>query len=223
MSPPSNSLAGEGVAAVAARVPAAEPVSPLEEAHFSLLRRAMDGRRPVRKAARTARFSAITILAIGIISIPLVLLSPSWAGFLVVTGICVIGVVEYIGSQRMRQGLPSAAVFLARNQLAFVAVILVYCLVQMLTFSSKQARSALISPEMQSQLSQLPGLEQDIEQELEFWAPIATYGFYSLVMVLSIGVQGSLALYYFTRKRHLEALAQANPPWVRRLFIELGV
>lgn len=86
----------------------------------------------------------------------------------------------------------------------------------MLTFSNAET---LVSPELRSQLAQLPGLEQDIAH----WAPIATYGFYSLVIALSIAAQGGLALYYFTRRPYLETLQRTTPPWVQRLFTELGV
>ena len=125
-----------------ARNPAAEPASPLDESHFQFLRHVTERRRPIRNAARTARASAITILVIGAGSTPLLLFSPSCQGLLVVAGIWVIGVREYIGSQRMRQGLPSAAVFLGRNQLAFITLIVAYCLIQMLTFSGARARDA---------------------------------------------------------------------------------
>jgi len=219
----SSGVSDKGVALASARSPVAEPASPLDESHFQLLRQVTEGRRPIRNAARTARISAITILVIGAVSTPLLLLSPSWQGLFAVAGIWAIGVFEYIGSQRMRQGLPSAAAFLGRNQLAFIALIVVYCVLQMLSFSGARARDELISPELQSQLAMLPGLEHDIDSQLGFWAPIVTYGFYSLVIVLSLAVQGSLAFYYFTRKRHLEMLAHHTPAWIRRLFTELDV
>ena len=211
----------ENAAPESARNPVAEPASPLDESHFQFLRHVTEQRRPIRNAARTARGSAITILVVGAASVPLLLLSPSWRALFVVAGIWVIGVREYIGSQRMRQCLPSAATFLGRNQLAFIALIVVYCTLQMLSFSGARARDAMISPELQSQLAMLPGLQDDIHRQIELWAPLEHYGFYSLVIVLSMAVQGSLASYYFTRKRHLETLAQHTPAWIQRLFTEL--
>jgi hypothetical protein len=41
------------------------------------------------------------------------------------------------------------------------------------------------------------------------------------VILLSAGFQGGLAVYYFTRKKHLEALQRSTPAWVQRLFAEL--
>jgi hypothetical protein len=210
---------------IGAKLPAARPLptgpvpSPLTEAHFQLLRQAAAARLPVRSAARTARGSAVTILVIGVASIPLAVLYPSWLGTAVVGGICTIGVIEYIGAKRMRRGDPAAAVFLGRNQLAFLAVIVVYCLIQILTFSPAQLHSSLGSAELDSALSQMP----EVRQQMDSLAPLATYGFYSLVIVVSIVAQGGLALYYFTRRRHLEALQRSTPSWVQRLFNELNV
>jgi len=200
-----------------------EAAGPLSEVDFDLLRQAAAARGPVRRAARTARTSAITILAVGALGVPLLAVSPSWLGLLMVLGIAAVGVVEYVGARRMRRGEPTAAVFLARNQVAFMGLIVAYCLIRMLTFSPAQARVGLLSSELQSELSQLPGFEQDIDRQLQSWAPLVTYGFYALVIVLSLAAQGGLALYYFTRRRHLEALEHDTPAWIRRLFRELDV
>jgi hypothetical protein len=198
-----------------------EPATPLTEEHFALLRRAVACREPVRRATRTARFSAITTLVIGVAGIPLAIISPSWSAILAIAGVCTIGVLEYIGAQRMRRGLPSAARFLGTNQLAFLGLITLYCVSQMLSFSTAATQSTLLSADMQAQLSQLQDV--DLNREIKAWAPLVSYGFYSLVILLSVGFQGGLAMYYFTRKRHLEAFTAATPAWVQRLFSELGV
>jgi hypothetical protein len=191
----------------------------LSDADYQVLRRALAFRQPVRNAARTARGSAATILTIGVVSIPVSLFWPSWLGLCTVAGICTVGVVEYLGARRMQRGEMSAARFLATNQLAFLGLITTYCVIQMLTFSP----TTLVSPEMQTQLGQLEGAGSDIQQMLRAWAPLATYGFYSLVISLSLCFQGGLAAYYLTRRRHLRAMQAATPSWVLRLFREMGV
>ncbi len=193
------------------------PACPLSEEDFRLLRRAAAARRPVRKVAGTARFSAVTTLVIGVAGIPFLIFSPSGIALLMVVGICAIGVIEFVGYRRIRRGTPSAATLLGRNQLAFMALIVGYCIFQMATVA-RQPLAAFSSPELQSSLSQLdPGLMQQIEH----WAPIAGYGFYGLVLVLSVLFQGGLALYYFSRRRHLETLENSTPASVRRVFAEL--
>jgi len=206
-----------------ADIPVAEPASPLLESHFQQIQLAHLQRRPILKAAKRARGSAITILVIAAGSVPFVLISPGWLDLLIVAGLGVIGAREYIGAQQMRQGLPTAAKYLGYNQLIFIALICVYCVLQMLSFSNDQTRGTLISPEVQSQLAMLPGLEHDINSQIDFWAPLVNYGFYSLVIVISAIVQGSMSYYYFTRQRYLDALTQNTPAWIQRLFAELNV
>ena len=200
----------------------ADPDMPLTEEQFTLLRRAVTARRPVQKAARNARISAITILVVALGSVPLVLLSPDWLSLLMIAGIGTIGIIEYVGANRVRRGLPSAARFLARNQLAFLCLIAGYCGYQMVTFSSSPPGEAFISEDVRTQLAQVPDVQRLLDEKLETWAPLATYGFYSLVIVVTIAVQGGMAVYYFTRRRHLDTLQWNTPPWVQRVFYEIG-
>jgi hypothetical protein len=193
------------------------------EAQFLLVRQALAARQPIRSAARTARRSAISILVIGAGSVPVAVLFPSWLGILVALGICTIGAIECVGARRMQRGLPSAATFLGRNQLAFLGLIVAYCAIQMVSASSPAAGSALISDDLQSQLSQVPGFGHDFGKQLKSAVPVVSYAFYTLVILLSAGFQGGLAVYYFTRKKHLEALQRSTPAWVQRLFGELEV
>jgi hypothetical protein len=193
------------------------PACPLSEEDFRLLRRAAASREPVRKVAATARFSAVTTLVIGVAGIPFLFFSPSSIALLMVIGICTIGVIEFVGYRRIRRGMPSAATWLGRNQLAFMALIVGYCIFQMATVARKPL-AAFNSPELQSSLSQL---DQGLSQQIEHWTPIVGYGFYGLVLVLSVLFQGGLALYYFSRRRHLETLETSTPAWVRRVFAEL--
>ena len=218
---PANMVNTDGVP-TARPIPATDCVGPLTEEHFALLRSALDARRPVRNAARTAHASALTILVIGVAGIPIVLILPSWLGFVMVIGICTIGTLEYKGAQSMRAGAPTAAAFLGRNQLVFMALIIAYCVIQMIAFASTPP-AELISPELRAQLAQVPGMEQDLTRDLESIAPAVTYGFYALVILITIAAQGSLATYYFTRRKHLEALQRETPPWIKRLLTELSV
>ena len=207
---------------VASRIHEAEPAGPLTEEHYRLLRQAAAARYPIKKVVRTARISAITILVIGVAGIPLVLFYPSWLSVLMTVGICAIGVIEYVGARRIQQGLPSAAVLLGKNQLAFMTLIVVYCIIQMLTFSAAPAGGKPGSGDLQSALSPLDNLDPSLGRSIQSWVPIVTYGFYSLVIVLSIAFQGGLALYYFRRKRPLEVIQQGTSAWILRVFTELG-
>lgn len=201
--------------------PRAEPEA-LDERGFLLIRGAALRRKAIDKAARTAKSSAVVTLVIGISSAPLLALWPSWLAFVMVVGLCVIGAAELHGHRMMRRADPAAAGFLGRNQLVFLALIVFYCGVQMATFSSEQIKAAAVSPEFRAQSEAMPAIAASIDASIDRWAPMATYGFFGLVIVLSAAFQGGLAGYYFTHRRHLNAYLAQTPPWVRRVFIETG-
>ena len=204
----------------AAQVAAPPAASPLDESQFALVQQAAQSYKPIKRAARTAISSAITTLVIGASALPFTLIWPSLASVFITVGIGAIGVFEFLGYRKMRQADPAAPGYLATNQLAFLGLIVMYCAIQMLSFSTEDAKAAALSPEVRAQLSAMPDMALAIDANIEQWAPLITYGFYSLVIVVSIFFQGGMALYYWTRRRHLEAFARQTPPWVRRLLVE---
>ena len=201
---------------------ASAAASPLTDDHYALIRQATRDRKAVKSAARTALFSAATTLFIGVSALPFALIWPSLSSLVIVAGVCVIGGVELMGSRRMRQADPRAPAMLAENQLAFLGLIVLYCIFQALTFSTDAAKAAALSPEVRAQLAAMPEMASAIDKQVELWAPVLTYGFYALVAVLSIACQGGMALYYFTRRRHIEAFNAKTPEWIRRLFVAAG-
>ncbi len=196
-------------------------LGPLREEHYRALRAAIGTRRPIQRAARTARGSALTILLISGLGAVVSLIWPSWIGWVMVAGIAVIGAVEYIGAGGVRRGEPGAAVLLATNQLAFVLLISAYCVYQMVTAAHSGGDFGLISPELRAELAPLQGAGVNIEQQLSAWAPVIAYGFYTLVIVVSALAQGGLALYYLTRRRYLAEFAEDTPSWIQRLLAEV--
>ncbi|MCX5683569.1 MAG: hypothetical protein NT049_07795 [Planctomycetota bacterium] len=202
-------------------LPAAPPqASPLDESQFALVQEAARTYKPIKKAARIALGSAITTLMIGAVALPFSLFWPSFAGIFVTVGVCAVGVVEFLGYRKLVQADPSAARFLALNQLAFLGLITIYCLIQMLTFSPAEAKAAALSPESRAALNGMPEMTRDIDNYIDQYGALATCGFYSLVIVLSVLFQGGLAYYYFSRRKFLEAFQREVPPWVRRLLVE---
>jgi len=195
--------------------------SPIGEREWGLLREAAVRRHKVKRAAGTARSSAIVTLAIGLAALLFVLVSPSFSGLVVVAGILVVGVREWKGYGKMRRAEAGAAPYLGWNQVALVGVITFYCLFQMATFSLEEVKSAAISPEARAQLAAMPGMAADIDRMIERWAPYAVYGFYSLLILVRALAQGAMALYYFSRRKALETFNRQTPEWVRQIFREV--
>jgi len=207
---------------VSGESPAAAPpsASPLDESQFALVQEAARTYKPIKRATWTALSSSIVTLLIGASAVPFLLIWPSFSGLLITVGLGVIGVVEFLGYRKLRKADPAAARFLATNQLAFLGLIVFYGLFQMLSFSPEDAKAAALSPEVRAQLGAAPDMARAIDRDIERWAPLVTYGFYSLVIVLSLFFQGGMAYYYFTRRKFLEAFQRQTPPWVRRLLVE---
>ncbi|MDB5304146.1 MAG: hypothetical protein JWM97_1695, partial [Phycisphaerales bacterium] len=89
---------------------------------------------------------------------------------------------------------------------------------QMVSFSAAGVKAAILPDDVRSQLSLLPDLTRQIDGQVDRWSLIANYGFYALLIVLSILFQGGLALYYFTRRKHIAAFKLATPQWAQRVF-----
>ena len=190
---------------------------PLGQADLLLVRQAGERHKAIRSAARKASLSATITLVIGACSVPLVALSPSWDGAMVAAGICVVGLVERSGARRLRRGDPAAARLLGCNQLAFIALIVLYCAVQMAAFARGGGTVSLLSAESRSQLSGMPDVAAQLDNMIP---PSAVYAFFGLVILLSVLCQGGLALYYFTRHKRLLAFRNDTPDWVRHLLLD---
>ena len=195
--------------------------APIGEGELGLIRQAVVRRRKVKSAAGVARSSAIVTLVIGFLALPFVLLSPSLSGVVVVAGVITVGVREWMGYGKMQRAETGAAGHLGWNQVALVGVITFYCLLQMASFSPEEMKAAALSPEARSLSAALPGMMAGIDKMIETWAPYLVYGFYSLLIVVSVGFQGGMALYYFTRRKSVEAFNRETPEWVRRIFVEV--
>ncbi len=218
---------------VSARPMDPDATAPLTEHQYLLLREHAAARRPIRSAATTARVSGVTILAIGLFGVPFAISGlvyyGSLYGLLVVAAICTVGMVELKGAARFRRADPGAATLLGCNQLAFLALIIVYCATRMILFSPDEWQSVLQSSQLSSGTAGDARVAQatndllgDAEARIGPLLSLAVYGFYSLVILLSVIFQGGLAIYYFTRRRHLHAAQHATPAWIKRVFAETG-
>lgn len=205
-------------AAMAGSTP--DSAGPLAEADLTAVRRAVELRKPLIRAARIAHSSAIITLVIAACALLCLPLWPSVSGLIVTAGLIATGIIEYKASGQLLLAKPGSARVLGRNQLCLLGVIVLYCAIQMFTFSIEDAKNAALSPETRSQLNAMPGMQKSIDQLIENWAPIFNYGLYGAVIIGSVFCQGGLALYYFRRQRILEEFNASTPPWVQRMLVE---
>ncbi len=131
---PSNGPAGRGHRS-------GESAAPLTEDDFALIRQATGRRKAIRKAAKVAKRSATTTLVIGALAVPFVLLSFSLSGLVMAAGLIVVGSIENRGHRMLLRADPAGPKLLARNQLAFLGLIVVYCVWQIIAAGTVEAVS----------------------------------------------------------------------------------
>jgi hypothetical protein len=195
------------------RLPSPSPHGdPLSAAHRRQLTLANEQAKPIRKAARVAGFNGWATAAAAALSAPFALFSLS--GLLVFAGLSVVAFNELRGRNRLRRFDPRAATFLGWNQIGLLAIVVLYCL---WAIHTNLSGASAVSAELQaySELESSLGSLSDIET----LARQLVVAFYGSVIALSIVFQGINALYYFTRRKHVEAYIANTPPWIRELPI----
>ena len=184
--------------------------NPLSVSHRRELAAARDRAKTIRKAARVAAFNGWTTAAAAIFSAMFLVFDRSATSIAITVGLSVIAYNEFRGRKRLLNFDPSAATMLGWNQLGLLAMIIVYCL-WMLSGSSADAASALSSQMESNTERELLSMAGDLEGLYK----TATLAMYGGVIALSVLFQGGNALYYFTRRRHVEEFIAETPQWVR--------
>jgi hypothetical protein len=181
---------------------------PLTQEHHRELALATERAKRIRKAARVANFNGWTVGIFAAASAPFALFSFSVAGLFVTAGLTLVAYNEFRGRKRLLRFDPSSATLLGWNQLGLLALIVVYCLWMLftgLTGAGPFAAEMRADPDIAAAFGSLKF--DDLYKVLV----VAVYG---TVIVLTATFQGLNALYYFTRRKHLEAYLQETPDWV---------
>lgn len=202
--------------------PGSAAVAPLSAEQIRQLDEASRAHRALRRASKAAFSSAATTLFIGAASALCAVFSPDWQNVLLSVAILAVGSVEYVGAARLRRADRRAAPLLMRNQLAFLAVIVIYSIIQLATFSTEKMKQEALSPEARQELHELPSMEQSIDRQIDLWGSVMHYGLYGGLIVVSILFQGGLAWYYMTRQKYVQAFHRSNPEWAKQVVTRLA-
>ncbi|MEX2317827.1 MAG: hypothetical protein WD669_11785 [Pirellulales bacterium] len=183
---------------------------PLTAEHHRELALAQERGAKIRKAAGVASFNGWITGIIAASSALFTMVSFSLVGLLLTAGLAAVAYNEFRGRDRLLAFDPSAAAVLGWNQLGLLAMITVYC--GWMMFTSLTGPSP-ISAELQSspEVREVLGDMSDLDGAIRY----VSVAFYGLVIVLSAIFQGLNSLYYFTRRRHVEAYVRETPEWVR--------
>jgi hypothetical protein len=184
--------------------------NPLSITHRRELSAARDRAKTIRKAARVAGFNGWTTAAAAAFSAMFLLFDRSPAAIAITLGLSVVAYNEFRGRKRLLNFDPCAATMLGWNQLGLLAAIVIYCL-WMLSASSSEAVGAMTSGMDSATRQQM----REVLGDLDGLYKSATLAMYGGAIVLSVLFQGGNALYYFTRRRHVEDFIAETPQWVR--------
>jgi len=186
-------------------------LNPLSESHRREISVARQRSETIRRAGRVANFNGWVTAVLAVLSLPFAFFSVSSAAMTVV--LALVAFIEFRGRRRLLNFEPSGATLLGWNQAGFLAAIIVYCIWSLYAnltapspFSSDPQTQALI----EESLGALEGLE-DLSRQI-------VIVLYVSVIVLSVLFQGGNALYYFSRRKHVEKFVAETPEWVRDLL-----
>jgi hypothetical protein len=202
--------------AVQAAALAGDPsvANPFSAVHRRELASARDRAKTIRKAARVAAFNGWTTVLIAVCSGPFALFDITTLAITVLLSFVAFN--EFRGRRRLLQFDPSAATLLGWNQLGLLAVIVAYSLWSLHTNTGD---TGALSAQLQSygDLDSVLGATGGFEGLYK----TVTYAMYGGVIGLSLLFQGGNALYYFSRRRHIEDFNAETPEWARDVLTTL--
>jgi hypothetical protein len=181
---------------------------PLTAEHRRELSAARGRGKTIRKAARVAAFNGWTTALVAAVSAPFSLGNP--VGLALAAGIAIVAINEFRGRKQLLNFEPRGATLLGWNQLSLLAMIVAYSL-WMLHSSFNETGAIAAELKSYADLDAVLGSSGGFEG---LYKQIVLY-FYGGVIALSTLFQGGTALYYFSRRRHVEEYVAETPSWVR--------
>ncbi|MFI5379662.1 MAG: hypothetical protein ACHRHE_10220 [Tepidisphaerales bacterium] len=185
----------------------AAPPPALSPEHLGQLAAARASAGKIRRAISIARFDGWTIATFAGLTLICGLASP--VSLVLGLGMGAAAFVELRAATRLRRLDPAAIRTLACNQLALGSLLILYALFSLyvqFTGPGVYAQAAASDPALADALRPFESLSRAL-----------SLGVYALVILIAIFAQGGLALFYFSRARHLHAYLAQTPPWIIRL------
>ena len=194
--------------------------SPLSAEQHQQIASARQRSRKVRRAVGVARFDAWCTAAFAAFTLMYTVISPFFGGFnwlalMIGVGMAVVAYNSFRGASRLSEYDISAPRLLALNQILFAAIIIAYCLIRIVCALTMDLAES--HPEL-AQIQADPELANVLGMDFESLYKSISLLIYGAVIFGSILTQGGMALYYFTRARHVREFRQQTPQWVLDLL-----
>ncbi len=165
--------------------------------------------RKIRRAALVAAFNGWSIAACAALSlllgVALMTVAGAIVGVVIAAALGAFSYFEFVGRKRLLNLDPQACALLGWNQVAFMSVIVIYCVVSLVNVYRHPEFTMEYPEDLKQSISRA---DWDLAGDVMFkpyWAAIWKTTYYS-VIVATVLAQGGNAIYYFTRRRHVNAL-----------------
>jgi hypothetical protein len=187
---------------VTAPPPLNPPPPQLTPEHLNQLTAARERLKKVRRAISVAKFDGWSVAIFG--AFTAVLSIPNIVGILLGIGMGAVAYVELSNAERVRKLEPDALKTMGINQLAFAGGLILYAIYSLLTMGK----------DVGADLSSVGSLDPSTLQTAGNLARMIMILVYGTLILVAIFGQGSLALYYFSRRKLLEKYKEETPPWI---------
>ncbi len=193
-----------------------EPIAPISEPQRRAIHEAEASARRFAFAPKLATWNGASMLLGAAVSLLLGLFDHGLLLSAAVLGAC--GYVELAHGKKLREYDPRAPLRLALNQLVLLVLVVGYAALKLrAALSGQSSLTAELAehPELADMLSQVddPNIVQALDSmgEMYRWGVVAVY---SGLIGVALLLQGGVAAYYLSRRKHLAAFLANTPPWV---------
>ena len=190
-------------------VPAPAPPPQMTPEHFRQIAEARTAWRRIRRSVGVARFDGWTIGLVGGLTALFSLTSPG--GLILGAGMLAIAAVELWAAARLGRLDPRAPRILGFNQIAIATLLIVYAAWNLYTTAYGPPPSAHMTADEREVIGMLGSSTfDDLSRQ-------AYYAVYFILIAVAVFGQGSLALYYFSRGRHVRDYLARTPHWIAEM------
>ncbi len=178
--------------------------SPLSEHHLRTIAEAERRTRSIRNAARVAAFNGYSCAIVAALSAPFALFSLATA--VMTIAVSAVAYNEFRGRRLIYRLDVRGPRVLGWNQIALLSVVVGYCVYSIAI--------ACLSPNPYGEYIQRTPELAPYLTPIAKWYVTVTGAVYTVVIVVSIAVQGITARYYFKRERLIREHLARTPHWV---------
>ena len=183
------------------------PPPALSAEHLRQLAAARGSAGKIRRAISIARFDGGTIAAFAVLTLLFGLTSP--VSLVLALGMGTVAFVELRAARQLRRLDPAAIRTLACNQLALGSLLILYAFFSIY--------NQFTGPGIYAEAAASDAVLADALRPFESLSRTLSLAVYALVILIAVFAQGGLALFYFSRSRHLRAYLRQTPPWIIHL------